>query len=84
MAKNDATKQTDAALRENFRNMDADTAQEIRESYYRVVENLHSLAELLEIEDAKQPQTAGPLLDEHFRAVAAIEAMKDSRLGAVL
>ena len=77
-------KQTDAALREIFRNMDADTAQEIRQSYYRVVENLQTLAELLEIEDAKQTQTAGPLLDEHFRAVVAIDALKDSRLGAVL
>jgi len=84
MANIETTKQTDAVLREIFGNMDAHTAQEIRQSYHRVVENLQSLAELLEIEDAKQPQTAGPLLNEHFHAVAAIEAMKDSRLGEVL
>ncbi len=40
--------------------------------------------EMLEIADAQQPQTAGPLLTEHFLACEAIEAMKKSLLGKIL
>jgi hypothetical protein len=42
------------------------------------------LAELLEIADAQQPQTAGPLLTEHLLACEAIDAMKKSLLGKIL
>ncbi|KAA5541902.1 hypothetical protein FYK55_17040 [Roseiconus nitratireducens] len=76
--------ETETDLRKIFAAMDADRAQEIREAYYKAMEGLYALAESLETEDAKQPETAGPLLEEHFRAVAAIDAMKGSRLGAVL
>jgi hypothetical protein len=71
-------------LRDAFRTMDQYQAQEIREAYYKAIEGLHTLAEALEIADARQSQTAGPLLTEHFYAIEAIEAMKRSRLGAIL
>lgn len=71
-------------LRDAFRTMDPHQAQDIREAYYKAVEGIHALAELLEIADAQQPQTAGPLLTEHFHAIEAIQAMKKSLLGKIL
>jgi hypothetical protein len=71
-------------LRTIFRTMDAHQAQEIREAYYKAVEGLQTLAEALEIADAKQSPTAGPLLDEHFIAFEAVEAMSKSVLGRIL
>ena len=81
---NQDTKATDAALRQIFRDMDGNQAQEIREAYYKAVEGLMTLVEALEIADAQQSVSAGPLLSEHFHAVEALDAMKKSRLGAVL
>lgn len=78
------TQQKDVSLREIFTKMDAHQAQEIRDAYYKTVEGLYALAETLEIADAQQTAIAGPLLEEHYLAVEAIEAMKKSRLGAVL
>ena len=75
---------TDATLRQIFKAMDAHQAQEIRDAYYKAIEGLMTLKDTLEIADAQQPQTAGPLLDEHFSALEALAAMKRSRLGAVL
>ena len=75
---------TDATLRQIFKAMDAHQAQEIREAYYTAIEGLMTLAETLEVADAQQTPTAGPLLDEHFNAVEALTAMRRSRLGAVL
>ena len=71
-------------LRDLFKNMDPGQYQEIREAYYKAVEGLQTLAEALEIADARQTKTAGPLLDEHFIALEASEAMNKSELGAVL
>jgi hypothetical protein len=45
---------------------------------------VHSLAETLEIADAQQTPSAGPLLTEHFHAIQALDAMKNSRLGKIL
>lgn len=84
MARNDNNRVTDAALREIFRNMDAHEAQEIREAYYKAAEGLRTLADALEIADAKQIATAGPLLTEHLYACEALDAMNKSRLGAIL
>lgn len=81
---NDARKATDLALREIFKTMDPHQAQEIREAYYKAVEGLRTLAETLEVADAQQQVSAGPLLTEHFYAVEALDAMKRSRLGAIL
>ena len=84
MTKNNGHKEIDAALRVIFKTMDAHKAQEIRDAYYNAVESLRTLADALEIADAEQPETAGPLLIEHFIAIEAIEEMKKSRLGAIL
>lgn len=84
MAKNNEHKETDANLRKIFKAMDAHQAQQIREAYYKAIEGLMTLAEELESADADQEQSAGPLLIEHFNAVEALEAMKRSRLGAIL
>ncbi len=78
------SKNIDATLRQIFKAMDAHQAQEIRDAYYKAIEGLMTLKDTLEIADAQQPQTAGPLLDEHFYAIEALAAMKRSRLGAVL
>ena len=84
MVRNNEHKATDAELRVIFRAMDAHHAQEIREAYYNAVVGLRTLADALEIADAKQDTTAGPLLIEHLYACEALEAMKKSRLGAIL
>jgi hypothetical protein len=81
---NNDNKTNEKILRDAFRTMDPHQAQEIREAYYKAAEGIHALAELLEIADAQQPQTAGPLLTEHFYAIEAIEAMKKSLLGRIL
>lgn len=72
-------------LRDAFRQMDADHAQEIRQAYYKAVEGLRSLAESLEIADAKNPGPASELLiGEHLLACQAIDAMNKSLLGRIL
>jgi len=84
MTKDVDPKSNDAILREAFRKMNPHQAQEIRDAFYKAIEGLHTLAEMLEIADATQETTAGPLLTEHFLAIEAMEAMKRSRLGAIL
>lgn len=74
----------DQELRAIFRKMDPIQAQEIRDSYYKVVEGLRSLADALEVADAEQAESAGPLLTEHLIAIQALDAMKPSRLGRIL
>ncbi len=75
---------TNDQLRQIFRTMDGNRAQEIREAYYKAVEGLMTLARELEMADADIPESPTPLLDEHMYAVAALEAMKHSKLGAIL
>ena len=75
---------TDATLRQIFKTMDAHQAQEIREAYYKAIEGLRTLADTLEIADAQQPETAGPLLTEHLYACEALDAMRGSLLGKIL
>jgi hypothetical protein len=77
-------KANEKILRDTFRTMDAHQAQEIREAYYKAIEGLRSLADALEIADAQQPQTAGPLLTEHLYACEALDAMRNSLLGKIL
>ncbi len=77
-------KANEKILREAFSTMDPHEAQRIREAYYQAVEGIHALAELLEIADANQKQTAGPLLAEHLYACEAIYAMRKSLLGRIL
>jgi len=49
----------DAILRDAFRKMNPHQAQEIRDAFYKAIEGLHTLAEMLEIADAEQETTAG-------------------------
>lgn len=72
------------ALRQIFKTMDPHQAQEIREAYYQAIEGLMILSQALEVADAKQTPSAGPLLDEHFLALQALDSMKASRLGKIL
>lgn len=74
----------ETVLRPIFRIMDAHAAQEIREAYYKAVEGLQALADALETADVNQPQSAGALLDEHFIACEALDAMRRSVLGRIL
>lgn len=72
-------------LRDIFRTMDAHRAQEIRETYYKAVEGLSSLAESLEIADAEMGSPHDhALIEEHLIACQAVEAMKASLLGRIL
>ena len=73
-----------AQLRQIFRTMDGNRAQEIREAYYKAVEGLMTLARELELADADLAGSPTPLLDEHMYAIQALEAMKHSQLGAIL
>jgi hypothetical protein len=76
--------QTVTQLRAIFKAMDPYRANEIRESFQEAMSGLEWLARLLEAADADQSPSGGVLLNEHFLAVQALEAMKKSRLGAVL
>ena len=71
-------------LSETIKNLAPAEYQEIRDAYYKAVEGLNTLARALEIADADQAKKAGPLLDEHFIAIEAIEAMDKSDLGRIL
>lgn len=72
------------ALRKLFKNMDAEQAQEIRESYYRIAESLRPLMTALEIADLDHGGPAGPLLEEHYIFCSLLEKFDESVLGAVL
>lgn len=82
--KTKTTSIADATLRTALAGMDASQYQEIREAYYKAIEGLAALSEALEIADAQQPISGGRLLDEHYIAVQALDAMKHSRLGAII
>jgi hypothetical protein len=71
-------------LKHIFKTMNAHDAREIRVAFYKAVEGLEALAEALEMADADQPTTAGPLLDELYVAIEALDAMKKSQLGRIL
>ncbi|MEZ6100268.1 MAG: hypothetical protein R3E01_14965 [Pirellulaceae bacterium] len=76
---------TERTLRETFRTMNADDAQQIRDAYYKAVEGLQTLADMLEIADARMPGPTNELLiGEHLIACEAITAMQKSELGRVL
>lgn len=56
--------------------------QRIREAHYKAMEGLYALAEATE--ELAGDAEADPLLIEHLMAVAAIEALRNSKLGAVV
>ncbi len=77
--------ETEKALREIFRDMNADDAQRIRKAYYKAAEGLRTLADTLEEADARLAQPANELLmREHFLACDAMTTMRKSELGRVL
>jgi hypothetical protein len=84
MAKNANAIDRTAALRTAMQNLDPATYQAIREDFYRIADNLKPLADALEKADAKQPQTAGPLLDEHYLYLQMYDLLNKSQLGAVV
>ena len=76
---------TEQTLRETFRNMNADHAQQIRRAYYKAVEGLRTLADTLELADAEMPgPTNEQLISEHLLACEAFTTMRKSELGRVL
>ncbi|MGV3483352.1 MAG: hypothetical protein ACO1RT_02910 [Planctomycetaceae bacterium] len=72
------------ALRPLFKNMDPAQAQEIREAYYRIAENLRPLVTALEAADLDNGGPEGPLLEEHYIFCQLLEKIDESALGAVL
>lgn len=64
-------------LRDTFHSMDPYRAQEIREAYYKAIEGLSTLAELLGAEDSV-------LAREQALAQEALELMRQTHLGRVL
>ncbi len=77
--------ETEKALRETFRAMNADHAQRIRDAYYKAAEGLQTLADMLEIADAEMPGSPNDqLMAEHFLACEALTTMRKSELGRVL
>ena len=64
-------------LRDIFRSMDPYRAQEIREAYYKAIEGLGTLAEIL-------ADDSPILAREHALAREALDLMRQSHLGRVL
>ena len=70
------------ALRETFRTMNADHAQQIRDAYYKAMEGLQALADTLEMADARMPGPTNELLiGEHLLTCEALTTMQKSELG---
>ncbi|MGB7323402.1 MAG: hypothetical protein WBD31_00925 [Rubripirellula sp.] len=72
------------ALAPLFRNMDQHKAQEMRQAYYRIAENLRPLVDALEMADCDHGGPAGPLLEEHYIFCEMLDTIKQSALGEVL
>ena len=79
-----AASSRETTLRTLFRDMNPNTAQEIREAYYKAVEGLQALADALEEADVVGADRNNPLLDEHYLACRANDEMKKSLLGRIL
>jgi hypothetical protein len=78
-------KANEQILRDAFRTMDPNAAQEIRVAYYKAIEGLMALAHTLEAVDAKNPGPASELLiGEHLIACESLDTMKRSQLGLIL
>ena len=72
-------------LRDTFQKMDPHQYQEIRDSYYKAVEGLQSLAQSLEFADIGVGDTNDHvLIEEHLIACEAIQVMNQSLLGKIL
>jgi hypothetical protein len=79
-----ATKTQQSDLRTTLTKLDSEQYQEIRAAYYKAVEGLAALASLLESADTDLGRQPGPLLEEHYIAIEAVNAMGRSELGRYL
>lgn len=76
---------TEKTLRNALRTMNADQARAIREAYYKAVEGLQALADMLEIADLEVgEQNDHALIEEHLIASEAVETMEKSLVGRIL
>lgn len=71
-------------LREAFKGMDPHQAQAIREAYYKAVEGLTVLTDLLQQAESSGIEFSGALVAESQIAAAAQIQLDKSTLGAVL
>lgn len=79
------TENLETKLRDAFQKMDPNQYQEIRESYYKAVEGLQTLAQSLEFADiGVGDMNDHVLIEEHLIAVEAIHVMNRSLLGRIL
>ncbi|WP_168565139.1 hypothetical protein [Crateriforma spongiae] len=83
MANTNASQDRTAALRTEMQKLDADTYQDIRQSYYAVADNLKPLADLLEKADADLGPD-GPLLEEHYLFLQMYDLLRKSHLGGTV
>ncbi|WP_442511730.1 hypothetical protein SH528x_003443 [Novipirellula sp. SH528] len=83
MAMNETQKTKAAALRSEMKKLDPATYQDIRESYYRIADNLRPLVDALEKADADLGPN-GPLLEEHYIFCEMLDRLNKSYLGAVV
>ena len=83
MALNETQKTKAAALATEMKKLDAETFQEIRQSYYKIADELRPLAGALEKPDADLGPI-GPLLEEHYIFCEMLDRLNKSLLGAVV
>ncbi|XZE56672.1 hypothetical protein SH139x_002796 [Planctomycetaceae bacterium SH139] len=83
MALNETQKTKAAALATEMKKLDAETYQEIRQSYNKIADELRPLVDALEKADADLGPN-GPLLEEHYIFCEMLERLNKSLLGAVL
>jgi len=77
-------KKADQELALRFSRISPEKAENIRQAYYAVADQLEPLMQMLEDADCDLDYEAGPLIEEHLKICAAVEAFKKSRIGAVL
>lgn len=83
MALNETQKTKAAALATEMKKLDAETYQEIRQSYYKIADELRPLVDALEKADADHGPN-GPLLEEHYIFCEMLDRLNKSLLGAVV
>jgi hypothetical protein len=83
MALNETQKTKAAALATEMKKLDAETYHEIRQSYYKIADELRPLVDALEKADAHLGPN-GPLLEEHYIFCEMLDQLNKSLLGAVV
>ena len=83
MALNETQKTKAAALATEMKKLDAETYQEIRQSYYKIADELRPLVDALE-KAGTDLGPNGPLLEEHYIFCEMLDRLNKSLLGAVV